>query len=178
MHPSRPLLGNHLLVKQKAMQSVFDSFDKLAEGCLIVDRDARVVMINDRYAAQLGVDPQKVIGRRIESFLPNSRMREVVVTGKPILLEIFETHAHAYLVIRMPVRDDNGEVVGAMAFALYNELEALHPLFQRFSLLQSELASVHEKLAEVRHAKYHFSSFVGNSRPAMEAKRLARRAAV
>ena len=81
-----PLLQNYSLLKQKAMRSVFDSFDQLAEGCLIVDREARVVMINDRYAARLGVDPAKVIGQEIESFLPNSLMRQVVVTGKPTLL--------------------------------------------------------------------------------------------
>jgi transcriptional regulator with PAS, ATPase and Fis domain len=172
-----PLLQNYSLLKQKAMRSVFDSFDQLAEGCLIVDREARVVMINDRYAARLGVDPAKVIGQEIESFLPNSLMRQVVVTGKPTLLEIFETHGQVFLVIRMPVRDDDGEVVGAMAFALYSDLEALKPLFDRFSQLRTELASVHKKLAEARRSKYTFSSFIGNSPATMEAKRLARRAA-
>jgi transcriptional regulator with PAS, ATPase and Fis domain len=159
------------------MRSVFDSFDQLAEGCLIVDREARVVMINDRYAARLGVDPAAVIGQEIESFLPNSLMRQVVVTGKPILLEIFETHGQVFLVIRMPVKDGAGVVVGAMAFALYSDLDALKPLFDRFSHLQIELARVHKKLAEARRSKYTFSSFIGNSRASMEAKRLARRAA-
>jgi len=172
-----PLLQNYSLLKQKAVQTVFDSFNHLAEGCLIVDREARVVMINDRYAARLGVDPAKVIGQEIESFIPNSLMRQVVVTGKPILLEIFETHGQVFLVIRMPVRDDDGEVVGAMAFALYSDLEALKPLFDRFSQLRTELASVHKKLAEARRSKYTFSSFIGNSPATMEAKRLARRAA-
>jgi transcriptional regulator with PAS, ATPase and Fis domain len=160
------------------MLSVFDCFDQLAEGCLIVDRDARVVMISERYAAVQCVDPIEVIGQEIESFIPNSRMREVVATGKPILLEIFETHGQAFLVIRMPVRDDDGEVVGAMAFALYNDLDALQPLFNKFSHLHSELARAHKKLAEARCAKYTFSSFIGNSLAAMEAKRLARRAAM
>jgi transcriptional regulator with PAS, ATPase and Fis domain len=172
-----PLLQNYSLLKQKAVQTVFDSFDHLAEGCLIVDREARVVMINERYAARLGVDPAKVIGQKIESFIPNSLMRQVVVTGKPTLLEIFETHGQIFLVIRMPVRDDDGEVVGAMAFALYSELDALRPLFDRFSQLRTELASVHKKLDEARRSKYTFSSFIGNSPATMEAKRLARRAA-
>jgi len=171
------LLQNPLLLKQRAMQSVFDCFDQLAEGCLIVDREARVVMINDRYAARLGVDPEKVIGQEIESFIPNSLMRQVVETGEPILLEIFETHGQAFLVIRMPVRDDDGEVVGAMAFALFSHLEALKPLFDRFSRLQAELARAHRKLAEARRSKYTFSSYIGNSPATMEAKRLARRAA-
>jgi transcriptional regulator with PAS, ATPase and Fis domain len=159
------------------MLSVFDCFDQLAEGCLIVDKDARVVMISDRYAAVQCVDPIEVIGKEIETFIPNSRMREVVETGKPILLAFFETHGQPYMVIRMPVRDDDGEVVGAMAFALYNDLDPLQPLFERFSMLQSELARAHRKLAEARHTKYTFTSFIGNSPAAMEAKRLARRAA-
>ena len=50
------------LLKQKAMQSVFDSFDELCEGSLVVDHEARVVWINDRYAARLGVDPVAVLG--------------------------------------------------------------------------------------------------------------------
>jgi len=172
-----PLLQDQALVKRKAMQSVFECFDELAEGCLIVDRDARVVMINERYAARLGVDPAQVIGQPIESFIPNSLMRQVVVTGKPILLEIFETHGHAFLVIRMPVRDDRGAVVGAMAFALYSDMEALKPLFGHFSQLRAELARVNRKLAEARRTRYTFTSFLGNSPAAMEARRLARRAA-
>ena len=172
-----PLLQDQALVKRKAMQSVFECFDELAEGCLIVDRDARVVMINERYAARLGVDPAQVIGQPIESFIPNSLMRQVVVTGKPILLEIFETHGHAFLVIRMPVRDDRGAVVGAMAFALYSDMEALQQLFDHFSQLRAELARVNRKLAEARRTRYTFTSFLGNSPAAMEARRLARRAA-
>ena len=152
--PVLPLQDPDLL-QQKAMQSVFDCFDEMAEGCLIVDREARVVMINDRYAARLGVDPAKVIGQEIETFIPNSLMRQVVVTGKPILLELFETHGQAFLVIRMPVRDDRGVVVGAVAFALYSHLEALKPLFDRFSQLQAELAQVSLKLAEARRIQVH-----------------------
>jgi transcriptional regulator with PAS, ATPase and Fis domain len=178
MENTLSLMQDYSFIREKAMLSVFDCFDKLAEGCLVVDRDARLVMITDKYAAVQGVDPIKVIGQEIESFIPNSRMREVVVTGKPVLLEIFETHGQDFLVIRMPVRDDNGLVVGAMAFALYNDLDALQPLFNRFSQLQSELTRAHKKLAEARRAKYTLSSFIGNSPAAMEAKRLARRAAL
>ena len=42
-------------IQQKAMQSMFDCFEGLCEGTVIVDRDARVVWINDRYAARLGI---------------------------------------------------------------------------------------------------------------------------
>jgi transcriptional regulator with PAS, ATPase and Fis domain len=75
------------------------------------------------------------------------------------------------------VRDEAGEVAGAVGFALFSHYESLQPLFERFSLLQTELARARKKLAEVRRTKYTISSFIGNSPAVMEAKRLARRAA-
>jgi len=146
------------LLKQKATKSVFECFDELAEGCLVVDQDVRVVMISERYAANLGVDPADVLGKEIETFLPHSLMRQVVVTGKPILLEIFETGGHALVVTRMPLKGEDGAVVGAMAFALYSDLEPLKPLVERFSQLQAELAHAQRRLAEARrHIERHLA---------------------
>ena len=170
-------LQDPTLLQQKAMQSMFDCFERLCEGTVIVDRAARVVWINDRYAARLNIDPVKAIGQEIEALIPNSLMRQVVVTGQPILLDILEAANQTFVVMRIPVLDEAGEVMGAVGFALFSHYESLKPLFDRFSKLQMELARAHKKLAEVRRTKYTFSSFIGDSPETMEVKRLARRAA-
>jgi transcriptional regulator with PAS, ATPase and Fis domain len=156
---------------------MFDCFEGLCEGTVIVDRASRVVWINDRYAARLKVDPHLAIGKDVEEVIPNSLMRRVVESGNPILLDLLETAGQTFVVMRMPVRSEDGEVVGAVGFALFSHYESLKPLFERFSTLQTELVKVQKKLAEVRRTKYTFSSFIGNSPATMEAKRLARRAA-
>ena len=171
-------LQDPTLLQQKAMQSMFDCFEGLCEGTVIVDKAARVVWINDRYAARLGVDPVKAIGQDIEAIIPHSLMRQVVSTGDPILLDLLEANGQTFVVMRMPVRDEDGEVVGAVGFALFSHYESLKPLFERFSQLQSELARTQKKLAEARRTKYTFSSFIGHSPATMEVKRLARRAAM
>jgi len=173
-----PPIQDYSLLKLKALQQVFDCFGEIAEGCLVVDRDVRVVMISDRYAANLGVAPEDVLGREIESFLPNSLMRQVVETGRPILLEIFEARDHTFVVTRIPIRDERGEVVAAMAFALYSDLDPLKPFVDRFAQMQADLAHAHRRLAEARRSRFTFSSFIGTSPKAMETKRLARRAAL
>ena len=104
-------------------------------------------------------------------------MRQVVETGQPILLDLLENSDQTFVVMRMPIRDEEGEVMGAVGFALFSHYESLKPLFDRFSKLQAELAHAHKKLAEVRRTKYTFSSFIGDSPATMEVKRLARRAA-
>jgi len=170
-------LQDPFLLQNKAMQSMFDCFEGLCEGTVIVDREARVIWINDRYAARLNIDPVKAIGQEIEALIPNSLMRQVVMTGQPILIDLLEAADQTFVVMRMPFRDEAGEVAGAVGFALFSHYESLKPLFDRFSRLQSDLARAHKKLAEARRTKYTFSSFIGDSPATMEVKRLARRAA-
>ncbi|MFP3711788.1 AAA family ATPase, partial [Paraburkholderia sp. SIMBA_009] len=74
-------------------------------------------------------DPEQAIGRDCEAVIPNSLMREVVKTGKPILLDILETDREPLVVTRLPLKDDAGATVGAVGFALFDELKALTPLF-------------------------------------------------
>src|SRR4051812_39669508 len=165
-------------VLRRAMDSLFRTFENFSEGTFIVDADARVVWINKRYAARFGfADPQQAIGRDCEAVIPNSLMREVVKTGKPILLDILETDREPLVVTRLPLKDDAGATVGAVGFALFDELKALTPLFSHYSRVQEELIATRQSLAQARRAKYTFGSFVGTSAASLEVKRQARRAA-
>jgi transcriptional regulator with PAS, ATPase and Fis domain len=101
----------------------------------------------------------------------------VLRSGKPILLDIMQIGNESFVVTRIPIRNEAGEVIGAIGFALYDQLHYLKPLFTKFSRLETALASAEKKLAEERRAKYTFSSFVGVSPACVEVKRQARRAA-
>ncbi|HZZ09882.1 MAG TPA: sigma 54-interacting transcriptional regulator [Paraburkholderia sp.] len=165
-------------VLRRAMDSLFRTFENFSEGTFIVDAQARVVWINKRYAARFGfADPQQAIGRDCEAVIPNSLMREVVNTGKPILLDILETDREPLVVTRLPLKDDAGDTVGAVGFALFDELKALTPLFAHYLRVQEELIETRQSLAQARRAKYTFGSFVGTSAASLEVKRQARRAA-
>src|ERR1700754_3102008 len=165
-------------VLRRAMDSLFRTFENFSEGTFIVDADARVVWINKRYAARFGfADPQQAIGRDCEAVIPHSLMREVVSTGKPILLDVLETDREPLVVTRLPLKDDAGATIGAVGFALFDEMKALTPLFSHYSRVQQELIATRQSLAQARRAKYSFASFVGTSAAGLEVKRQARRAA-
>ncbi len=165
-------------VLRRAMDSLFRTFENLSEGTFIVDKNARVVWINKRYAARFGFsEPADVIGRDCEQVIPNSLMREVVMTGKPILLDLLETDREPLVVTRLPLKDDAGEIIGAIGFALFDEMKALTPLFSHYSRVQQELIATRHSLAQARRAKYTFASFVGTSAASLDVKRQARRAA-
>ena len=172
------MLLDHDEIRRLSMQSLFESLDTLCEGTVVVDRDARIVWINERYATRLGaVSAANAIGHAIEDVIPNSLMREVVTTGQPILLDLLETPDTTFVVSRIPLKDDHGEVIGAAGFALFDQVQSLKPLFAKLEVMQRELALAQKRLAEERRPKYTFSNFIGSSPVCMEVKRQARRAA-
>lgn len=161
------------------MQSLLDLFDDSCEGTMAVDDQGRIAWMNDKYAAFLGLKegPDSALGKAVEDVIPNSRMREVVQTGKPILLDIMMIRDQPLVVMRIPLKDDSGRVLGALGFALYDRLQRLKPLVSKFAELQWALANTQKELAQLRHTKYSISSFVGVSPASLELKHRARRAA-
>jgi transcriptional regulator with PAS, ATPase and Fis domain len=165
-------------VRKIARKSLFEGLDRMCEGAIIVDREARIIWISDKYAARLKLaSPLDATGREVEDVIPNSLMREVVRTGEPIMLDIMQFGADSFVVMRVPIKDERGKVIGAAGFMLFDRLRHLQPLVSKFQQLETRLADVQKSLAEERRVKYTFSSFIGSSPAAMEVKRQARRAA-
>jgi transcriptional regulator with PAS, ATPase and Fis domain len=165
-------------IRKIAKKSLFESLDQMCEGAIIVDRDARIVWLSDKYAARLKLPSAAAgAGRVVEDVIPNSLMREVVRTGEPMLLDIMQFDDESFVVMRVPVKDERGRVIGAAGFMLFNQLRYLQPLVSKFQRLETQLADIQKSLAEERRTKYTFSSFIGASPAAMEAKRQSRRAA-
>src|SRR5262249_54358548 len=134
-------------ILQVGMRSLLDLFDDSCEGTIAIDDQGRVVWINDKYAAVLGLKaPDEVLGKAVEDAIPNSRMREVVQSGKPILLDIMMIRDQPLVVMRIPLKDDVGKVIGAIGFALYDRWQRLKPLVSKFSELQWALANTQKEL--------------------------------
>ncbi|MEW6704727.1 MAG: sigma 54-interacting transcriptional regulator [Pseudomonadota bacterium] len=164
-------------LRAQAMQTVFRAFERASEGTLIVDRECRIVWISERHARRFGYDdPAAALGKRVEDVIPESRMREVVQSGRPILLDILETPKKPLVVMRLPLKE-GGEVIGGVGIALVDEWATLSPLVSRFLCMQQELAAARQARPAPRQAKYSFSSIVGTSPATLELKRTARRAA-
>jgi len=170
-------LKDYQRVRRLAIKSLFEIIEQSSEGTVIVDRDARIVWMNERYARRFGLaDASAAIGQPCEQVIPGSLMREVVSQGRPILLDMLDTPKEPLVVMRLPIQDAGGEVIGAIGFALFDELRSLSPLLMRYSSMQQELAST-RSLLKARQAKYSFNQFIGTSAASLEVKRRARRGA-
>jgi transcriptional regulator with PAS, ATPase and Fis domain len=165
-----------------AARSMFDLFANAAQGMLLVDRSGRVVWINDaykRFLPALGFDrAEDFVGKPVEEVVQNTLMHKVLETGKPILVDLLTNKAGTFVVSRIPLRDEHGEVIGALGMVLFDHPETtLQPLIGKFARLQRDLDEARRELAARRRPKYTFASFIGSSPATVEVKRQARRAA-
>jgi len=164
--------------RRVAMPLLFDHLDAQCEGTVAVNRQARIVWMSAKYAHKLGIDdPDAVLGRDIEEVLPASRLREVVESGQPSLLDLMPFGDEHFVVTRIPLRDDGGLVVGALGYVLFDRARHLKPLVEKYGRLQARLAEAERALLQVRRARYTIANFIGTSAVAGEIKRQARRAA-
>ncbi|WP_427911770.1 sigma-54 interaction domain-containing protein [Ramlibacter sp. MMS24-I3-19] len=178
---SLPLDGQRILAL--AARSMFDLFANASEGMLLVDREGRVVWINEQYKRflpALGFEKaEDFVGHPVAEVVQNTLMDRVIRTGKPILIDLLSNKAGTFVVSRIPLRDEDGQVIGALGIVLFDHPETtLQPLIQKFALLQRDLDDARRELASQRRTKYTLASFIGSSPAAVEVKRQARRAAL
>ncbi|QDL54147.1 sigma-54 interaction domain-containing protein [Rhodoferax aquaticus] len=176
-------------ILELAARSMFELFANASEGMILVDRQARVVWINDQYKRFLPAlgfaREEDFVGHAVSKVVQNTQMDQVLETGKPILIDLLTNRAGTFVVSRIPVRDAAGQVIGALGIVLFDHAETtLQPLVEKFTVLQRDLDDARRELASqrlqapgLRQAKYTFASFIGLSPAAVEVKRQARRAA-
>ncbi len=161
------------------IEALFPMFEAASAGAIAVDRQSRITWINASYSHLLGLaDPAIAVGKPVRQVIPQTRMPEVVETGKPLLLDIMEHNRQQLVVTRLPYYDDEGQIEGAVAFVLYDDLQPLTPLVSKYRRLHQDLAAARKALArKARGTRYSLGDFVGASPVALEVKRRARLAA-
>ncbi|OXY82939.1 sigma-54 interaction domain-containing protein [Oceanimonas doudoroffii] len=169
--------GNGLT--RELIEVLFPMFEQASAGAIAVDRQGRISWINARYARLLGLaDTHSVIGRPVRTVIPHSRMPEVLESGRPLLVDIMEYHTQQLVVTRLPLFDELGEVSGAVAFVLYDDLQPLTPLVSKYRRLHQDLQAAKRALARHgRRTRYQLGDFAGATPAALEVKRRARLAA-
>jgi transcriptional regulator with PAS, ATPase and Fis domain len=178
MSDRQSIVSDPEIIRARAMETLFERLENLCEGAIAIDRAGHVVYVNEKYLQVLRLNSaSEAIGRPIEEIIPNSLMRRVAETGEPILLDIMELGGEQLIVTRMPIEDENKNVIGAIGFVLYDHLDSIKPLIARISQLESDLRVAKRQLSHARAARFTLGDFIGATTGIARAKELAARAA-
>lgn len=99
-----------------------------------VDKQGRINLYNEAAARLTGVAPADALGRRIEEVIPDSRLPMVLASGQPELNQVQRMGDVEVVTNRMPVRDERGEIVGAVA--VFRDVTELRQLVSQVTNLR------------------------------------------
>ncbi|WP_353892746.1 sigma 54-interacting transcriptional regulator [Proteinivorax hydrogeniformans] len=153
-------------------------FDPVPVPIILLDKDCKVKMINRVFANYLEFPKEEIIGKEVREVDKNSRFPYVFKTKKA---EIAWKHkfenGHTGIVHRIPVLDEQGEVVYGFGMVLFEDLEEFKDIINKNKLLESELHLYKKQLQKIQGAKYSWETIVGQSEKMVQAKYMSRRAA-
>ena len=155
-------------------QHLLELLSNLCQGSIAIDAECRIAWISDQYRQLMGLSNEaNLVGQNIETVLPTTQMPRVVKSGKPVFVDLMSINGRWCLVTRLPLKNANKEIMGALGFVFYDDLDSLQPLFDKFARLRRQFES--ENL--IRPSKYALDDLLGESDSIRLLKRQALRAA-
>ncbi len=147
-----------------SMETIFSGFD----GAIIIDESGKIQLFTEYYARELGVKTEDVLGKNILEVFPQTRMMEVMRTGKPITADRWELMGKGHIVSRVPIIYNN-KIIGAVGFNVF-PYDKMQHFIAKFSALHAELSYYKETVQKLNSARYSMQSIIGQSVPILEAK--------
>ena len=137
------------------------------EALTVVDREGIVRYMSPVHERFFGLRPGGGVGRHVTEVIENTRLHEVVTTGKSQIGVLHEMRGVTRVVTRHPIRNSQGDVVGAIGQIMFKGPEQLQALSNELSKLKTEVAYYRRELKDLRNRSYGLDQMVGNS-PAMQ----------
>ncbi|MBM7836228.1 transcriptional regulator with PAS, ATPase and Fis domain [Clostridium sardiniense] len=148
--------------------------DSVNEWVVVVDRDAKITMMSKAYKEFLGeYSPE---GKHVTEVIDNTKMHEIVKSGKSIIGDIQYIRGNRMIAMRVPVKKD-GLIIGAVGKVMFKDISDYYSLGKQITKLEKELEYYKNELGNERSAKYFFSDIIGDSEENTKVKEIAARAA-
>ncbi|HBI56078.1 MAG TPA: sigma-54-dependent Fis family transcriptional regulator [Firmicutes bacterium] len=117
--------------------------DAIHDGLVAIDRQGKIVLLNPAAAEILGVQRDHAMDKPVGHIIPNSRMLLVLETGEPEINQRQELANKTILTSRLPVRDTNAAIIGAVAvFRNISEIKKLAEEITNLREIQSMLEAI------------------------------------
>ena len=135
--------------------------DSVYDGIIAVDAEGKVEIMNPAAERMLNINAGQAIGCQANLVIPNSRLNEVLHTGKAEIGELQDMGNVHIVTNRVPIKDET-EIMGAVA------------TFQDASRLMQVEHRLRREMTKNRFvAKYHLEDILGESAPIVETKEMA-----
>ena len=130
----------------------------------ILDKDANIIYMNDAFLDFLKLKKEDVIGKLVTDVNPTSKFPETLKSKRASIAErhIFPGNKPA-IVHRIPIFDEEGEVIGGFGMLLVETEEQARDIAEKYIEINKELVLYKNELAKINTTKYNLDHIYGTS---------------
>ncbi len=156
-------------------EAVIDELAENAyEGLVVVDSHGNIT--KSKYEKLLGIKEADVIGKPVSEIIENTRLHEVIRSGRSEIGQIQTINGHDMLASRIAVWR-NGKVIGAVGTVLFKDVKEVKALANRLEKLESKVKTYEGEINRLHQAKYTFDHIITRNTQMRHLIDLARKAA-
>ncbi len=135
--------------------------------CPIVIGTDGVIKFISRYSEQyLGIDGDDAIGRHVTEVVEGTHLHEILKDGKARIGDMLHIAGRQQLISRIPLKDFEGNLIGAVGKGMLNEVTRLWDLQKKFELLDGQLRYYQNQLSQLKGGNI----IIGESAPIRDIK--------
>jgi PAS domain S-box-containing protein len=153
-------------------------FDPIPVPIILVDRETKVIMINQVFADFLGKTKEEIIGEKVVDVDPTSRFPDVFKSKtEEIAWKHQFSNGRTAIVHRIPVLDEKNDVKYGFGLLLFQDVKELKDIIEKNKLIETELDYTKKQLKKILGAKYSWDNIIGSSNRMVQSIYMSRKAA-
>ncbi|AGW90188.1 sigma-54-dependent Fis family transcriptional regulator [Cupriavidus sp. DF5525] len=133
------------------------------KAMVVVDADGKISYMSPVHERFFGLRHGEAIGKHVTAVVENTRLHEVVATGKGQVAQLQEMNGVTRIVSRLPVLDRRKRVVAAIGQVMFKGPESIRRLTGELAQAKQELDFYRRELSGIRNRTYGLEQIVGSS---------------
>ncbi len=152
---------------------VYALIDNPYECPIIIDNDG-IVRFMSRFTKKLiGIDREEAVGKHITEVIKETHLHEILKDGKARIGDMLYIAGRQQLISRIPLKDFEGKMIGAVGKGMLNEVTKLWDLQRSVEILDGQIQYYQNQMNKLKGG----ANIIGESGPIQAIKEDALRAA-
>ncbi len=155
-----------ILLRNLGEELIYALIDNPYECPIVIGKDG-IINFMSRYSGELlGIDGDDAVGKHITEVVNETLLHEIIKDGKARIGDILYIAGRQQLISRIPLKDLDGNLIGAVGKGMLNEVKKLWDLQRKVELLGGQLQYYQNQLNKLKGG----DKIIGESAPIKEVK--------
>ena len=145
---------------------IYALIDNPYECPIVIGPDGVIIFISRYSEKLLGIDADDAVGKHVTEIVEGTHLHEILKDGKARIGDMLYIGGRQQLISRIPLKDFEGKLIGAVGKGMLNEVTRLWDLQKKLELLDGQLRYYQNQVTQLKGGNI----IIGQSAPIQDIK--------